>query len=120
MIMKQDLIITVDDFVVERVLPEFQPVVHELRRLVKSYLPDVQEIIWRGIPAYRTQHVFAVISPTKKDITFAFTNGARFEDKFGLLRGVGNVSKHLKFKTLAQIDSNVLNYYIAQALHFDT
>jgi hypothetical protein len=35
----------------------------------------------------------------KKDITFASSRGAKFEDKFGLLQGVGKVSKHSKSMT---------------------
>ena len=35
-----------------------------------------------------------------KDITFAFSKGAKFEDKYDLLQGVGKVSKHVKIKSL--------------------
>jgi hypothetical protein len=63
--------------------------------------------------------MLAVISPTKKDITFAFSRGAEFEDKFGLLKGVGTVSKHVKIKDLKTVNKDALRYYIRQALEFD-
>jgi hypothetical protein len=61
----------------------------------------------------------AVISPTKKDITFAFSRGAQFEDKYSLLKGVGKSSKHIKFKNAGGVNKEVLEYYIKQALEFD-
>ena len=110
---------TVDDFVITKVLPEFYPIVAMIRELMKEYAPEVQEIISYGIPSYRAKRIIAVISPTKKDITFAFSRGADFEDKYGLLKGVGKVSKHVKLKKLADVNQDTLRYYIRQALELD-
>ena len=110
---------TVDDFVRTKVLPEFQPIVAVIRELMKECAPDAKEVISYGIPAYKAKRILAVISPTKKDITFAFSRGAEFEDKYGLLRGVGKVSKHVKIKKLAEVNKDALRYYIQQALEFD-
>ncbi len=110
---------TVDDFVKTKVLPEFQPTVAMIRELMKECAPDAKEIISYGIPAYRAKRILAVISPTKKDITFAFSRGAEFEDKYGLLQGVGKVSKHVKLKKLADANRDALRYYIGQALELD-
>jgi Domain of unknown function (DU1801) len=60
-----------------------------------------------------------VISPTKKDITFSFSKGAEFEDKYGLLQGVGKVSKYVKIKNLKEANKAVLKYCIKQALKLD-
>ena len=112
--------ITVDDFVETKVLPEFQPIVAMIRELMKECAPNAKEVISYGIPAYKAKRILVVISPTKKDITFAFSRGAEFEDKYGLLRGVGKVSKHVKIKNLADANKDALRYYIKQALEFDT
>jgi uncharacterized protein YdhG (YjbR/CyaY superfamily) len=85
---------SVNDFVTTRVLPEFRPIVEKIREVMKECAPDAQEIVSYGIPAYRVNNIIAVISPTKKDITLAFSRGAEFEDKYGLLKGVGQVSKN--------------------------
>jgi hypothetical protein len=111
---------TVDECVQTKVLPEFQPVVEMIRELMREYAPAVEEIMSYGIPAYRARRIIAVISPTQKDITFAFSRGVDMEDKFGLLRGVGKVSKHVKIKTLDQVDKDALRYYVDQALEIDT
>lgn len=90
-----------------------------IRELMKECAPNAKEIISYGIPAYRVRRILAVISPTKKDITFAFSRGAEFEDKYNLLQGVGKVSKHVKIKNLADANHEALRYYIKQALEFD-
>ena len=110
---------TVDDFVRTRVLPEFQPIVARIRELMKECAPDAQEVISYGIPAYRASRILAVISPTKKGITFAFSRGAEFEDKYGLLEGVGKVSKNVRLRHLSDINEAALRYYINQALELD-
>ena len=110
---------TVDDFVKTKVLPEFQPIVAMIRDLMKDCAPNAKEVISYGIPAFRVKRILVVISPTKKDITFAFSRGAEFEDKYDLLRGVGKVSKHVKIKNLADVNKDALRYYTKQALELD-
>lgn len=110
---------TVDEFVQRKVLPEHHAIVAMLRELMHECAPDATELISYGIPAWRGKRVLAVISPTKRDITFAFSRGAEFEDKYGLLRGVGKVSKHVKIKRLEDVDKGALRYYVKQALKLD-
>ena len=109
----------VDEFVKTRVLPELQPVVAMIRELMRETAPAATEEISYGIPVYRGRKIFAVISPTKKDITFSFTHGGEFEDKFDLLRGKGKWARHVKIKNVQNVDKDALRYYIRQALEFD-
>jgi len=110
---------SVDEFVKIKVLPEFHPVVAMIREMMKEYAPEAQELISYGIPSYRVKRIIAVISPTQKDITFAFSRGAEFEDPYSLLKGVGKVSKHVKLKNIDSANREALRYYIGQALEFD-
>jgi len=109
----------VDEFVKSRVLPEFQPVVAMLRDLMRETAPEVKEVISYGIPAYKGRKLLAVINPTKNYITFGFSRGAEFEDHYGLLRGEGHVSKHVRIRNLEEANKDALRYYIQQALKFD-
>jgi hypothetical protein len=111
--------VTVDEFVATKVLPEYRPVVERIRELIREEVPEATEYITYGIPSYRLNKIFAVISPTKKGITLAFSRGADFEDDYGLLEGVGHVSKNVRMKSVEDIDSEALRYYIAQAVEFD-
>jgi len=103
-----------------KVLPEYQDIVSMLRNLMREMAPNITEDISYGIPAFKAKHMVAVISPTKKDITFAFSRGAEFEDKYGLLKGLGKVSKHVKIKSLDTVKKEALKYYIRQALELDS
>lgn len=111
---------TVDEFVRTRVLPEYQEIVAMIRQLMREMAPDAKEAISYGIPTWKGNRIFAVVSPTKKDITFSFSRGAQFQDKYGLLKGVGKSSKHIKIKHIKDVDQDVLRYYVRQALEFDT
>lgn len=82
----------VDEFIQQKVLPQFHPVVALIRQLMREYAPEAQEVTSYGIPSYRIKRIIAVISPTKKDITLSFSKGASFNDPYELLGGVGKVS----------------------------
>jgi hypothetical protein len=110
---------TVDAFVKTKVLPEYRPIVEALRKLMRECAPDATESIRYGIPSYTRKRILAVISPTKKGITFAFSRGAEFEDRYGLLEGVGKVSKNVRMKDLKEVRKPALRYYVKQAIAFD-
>lgn len=113
-------IMTVDEFVKARVLPEYHGIVKILRELMRDSAPNAKEMMSYGIPAYKGERILAVISPTKKGITFAFSRGAEFEDKYGLLEGVGKVSKNVRMSDVKDVNKTALRYYIKQALECDS
>ena len=110
---------TVEEFIQLKVQPEHREIVQMLRDLMRESAPNAKEVITYGILAWKGNLMLAVISPTKKDITFAFSRGAEFKDKYGLLQGVGKVSKHVKIKNLKDAHKAALRYYIKQALRLD-
>ena len=112
-------IATVDEFIQARVAPDLRPIVQRLRVLLAELAPSAHEEISYGVPVWRVRLIIAVISPTKKDITLAFSHGASFEDKYKLLTGVGKKSKNLKFKDVSEINKTQLRYYVKQALAFE-
>jgi hypothetical protein len=112
-------ITTVDEFIQYKVQPEHRDIVEMLRKLMHEVAPNAKEIITYGILAWRGNLILAVVSPTKKDITFSFSRGAEFEDKYHLLNGVGKVSKFVKIKNLKEVNKTALKYYIKQALKLD-
>jgi hypothetical protein len=110
---------SIDEFVQTRVAPEYRDIVAALRALMRECAPQAREVISYGIPAFRANRILAVISPTKKGITFAFARGAEFEDRYGLLEGVGKVSKNVRIRSLQDLNPDALRYYIQQALELD-
>lgn len=110
---------TVDEFVERNVVPEFRPIVAAIRTLMRECAPDAQEVISYSMPAYKGKKLFAWISPTKKDITLGFSRGTEMKDKYGLLGGVGKVSRHVKMKNLGEVNKAALRYYMKEAVKLD-
>jgi hypothetical protein len=109
----------VDEFVINKVLPDHHDIVVMIRDLMREMAPDAIETISYGIPVWRGKRIFAYFSPNKKGITFSFSRGAQFEDKYGLLKGVGKSSRHIKINNLIALNMDALRYYINQALDLD-
>ena len=86
---------------------------------MKASAPKAKEVISYGLPMYIQKGTLAWISPSKTGITFGFTYGAAFEDRYGLLRGVGKHAKHVRMKNLGEVSKPTLRYYINQALKLD-
>jgi hypothetical protein len=78
-----------------------------------------RSLVSYGMPVFKARKIFAWISPSKKDITFGFSWGTRFEDKFDLLRGKSAASRHIKIKCADSVDRDVLRYHIEQAVALD-
>jgi len=110
----------VDDFVKQRILPEYQDIVAMIRKLMRETAPHAKEVISYGVPAWKGNRMLAFLSASKKEITVYFWRGGKFENKYGLLQGPGQVSRRLKFRKLQDVKKGVLRYYIKQALKFDT
>jgi hypothetical protein len=110
----------VDEFVEQKVLPEFHDIVAMLRKLMQDLAPDATEQIYYGLPMWNGRTApLAWISPTKRDITFGFTFGVEFDDRYGLLKGKGKNARHLKIKKLDGANQEALRYYIQQAVKRD-
>ena len=110
---------SVDAFIEARVRPEYRDIVAMLRATMRKQAPRSEEVLTYGILGFKRRRIFAVISPTKKGITLAFSRGAQFEDKYGLLEGVGKVSKNIRLSDVNGIARPALHYYIKQALRLD-
>lgn len=95
---------TVDEFVKQKVLPEYRDIVALLRSMMRECAADAREVVSYGVPIYKKRRTLAVISPTKKGITFALSKGADFEDKYGLIEGEGKVSKNVRMKDLKEVN----------------
>jgi Uncharacterized conserved protein len=116
---------TIEAFMEEKVLPEYRPVVQAFRDLIKRVAPEVTESMRGGtekyysVPVYRLKRDIIVISPTKKGINFAFSKGAQFTDKYGLLKGAGKTNRNVFVKSIDDFNEEALADYIRQAVAID-
>ena len=111
---------TVDEFIETRVLPEYRDIVSMIRRAMREHAPESEEVLTYGILGFRNRRIIALISPTKKGITFNFTDGGGFEDPYGLLEGVGHKTRNVRWSTLEQFDVDAMRSYLRQAVAADS
>lgn len=115
----------IEDFFAEKVHPDYKIIVEKFRKLIRTQFPDIKEEMrggtdkYYGIPVYRVTKIIISLSPTKKGITFSFTEGKRFKDKYSLLEGEGNRSLNLRISKESDYSEEILKYYIEQAVRFD-
>lgn len=113
-------------FIESKVLLEYQSIVAKFRAFIKNEFPDLKEEMrggtekYYGVPVYRYNRIIITLSPTKKGITFSFTDGKKFQDKYSLLEGEGNKSLNLRLSKLEDYKDEILRYYIKQAIAFDS
>ena len=110
---------TVDQFLAAKTLPELVPLVDTLRAFMRDCVPSVREGFAYGMPVWQARRIVGYIIPTQKDIIFGFPHGATFEDRYGLLRGRGKSARHIKLRQPADVDREMLLYYVNQALAVD-
>ncbi len=117
--------LTVEQYIDQKVLPKYQPLVVAFRQLITNNFPELTEDMrggteaYPGVPIYRLNRIVITISPTKQGITFAFSKGAQFEDKYNLLEGLGNTAKNIRLSSLNDFDPDIMSYYIKQAIDWD-
>jgi hypothetical protein len=117
---------TIKKFIELKVLSEYQPIIYKFRRLIKNEYPELKEEMrggtekYHGVPVYRYHRIILTLSPTKKGITFSFTDGKKFEDKYSLLEGKGNKTLNLRISKLEDYNDDLFKYYLNQALKIDS
>jgi len=115
----------IDEFIEAKVLVVYRPIIAKFRTLIQREFPNLKEEMrggtekYPGVPVYRHNKIVVTISPTKKGITFSFSEGKKFEDTYGLLEGVGNKTLNLRLTKVEEYDDDILRYYILQAIEHD-
>ncbi|MDG3584182.1 DUF1801 domain-containing protein [Galbibacter pacificus] len=115
----------IEQFIDAKIKHEFEPIFLKFRTLIKEKFPTLQEAMrggtekYYGVPVYRQNKIIISVSPTQKGITFSFAEGKQFEDKYGLLEGVGNKTLNLRITSLTDYSEEVLEYYIRQGIQID-
>ena len=115
----------IEEFITAKIKPEFIPIFSNFRTLIAKEFPDLQEEMrggtynYYGVPVYRLNRIIISVSPTKKGITFSFSEGKQFEDKYGLLEGVGNKALNLRISSLSDYFPEIFEYYIRQGIEIE-
>ena len=100
--------------------PEGQiELLESLRILVHASVEGTTEAIKWGFPVFGKTKDFAYLRHSKKHVTFGFYNIDKIDDPNNLLEGSGNTLRHIKIKSSADIDKNLLTKWL-QAISVDS
>jgi hypothetical protein len=96
--------------------PELRKVVRGLRSFVKKCVPGTKETVnaWR-IPTFEKKDPFCFFMVGKNHVTFGFHDGTSLEDPEGLLEGTGKNLRHVKLRTLGDLERKSLKNLVKAA-----
>lgn len=99
----------------DAILAKFDPSVRDIakatRKRIMEVLPETVEVPWtvQKIAGYgtgpkkMTEH-FCWIQPNKAHVNLGFNYGAELPDPEGLLEGTGKLFRHIKIKSIADLE----------------
>ena len=108
-----------DEFIQEKIPPQFHDLVELLRDLMRESAPQATEKVGYGMLMWSGRWPLAWITPGKEGVSFGFRAGAYFGDPFGLLKGTGKHARNVKLKGPADVNREALRHYVRQALEHD-
>ena len=96
--------------------PELRKVVGGLRSFVKKCVPGTKETVnsW-GIPTFERKDPFCFFMVGKKHVTFGFHSGTSLDDPEGLLEGTGKNIRHVKLRTVEDVEQKGLKNLVQAA-----
>jgi hypothetical protein len=100
--------------------PALQKVVQGVRNLVKAAVPGTKITVnsW-GIPTFETKDPFCFYMVGKNHVTFGFHYGTSLDDPEGLLEGTGKNLRHVKLRTVEDLEKKGLKELVLNAARLE-
>ena len=112
---------TVDDMMAQA-HPTMQAIVRRLRLLIAEIYPGVTEVVWGlqrivgyGVGPKKMSEQFCYIAPQKNYVNLGFYYGADLEDPMNLLEGTGKQLRHVKIRSINEVENPALRALVQQA-----
>jgi hypothetical protein len=106
---------TVDNFAAA-LPPEQQEIIKTLRAIIKEVVPKADEAIKWAQPVFSSDGPMIFIRAAKAHVTLGFWRGAELTDPKGLLEGDGSRMKHIKIKSVKDVNKTQITAWIKQAM----
>lgn len=87
---------------------EQRAILELLRQLMREAVPEAKEEFKWSRPVYRLRQDFAYFKTAKAHVTLGFNKASLLDDPGGLLEGTGKDMRHLKLRTIADVDRPLL------------
>ena len=101
--------------------PQVVETVHALCELVRESCPDATETVqlgWKSVSYSRggvMKGSICAIGPHKDWVNMQFLQGTSLEDPGGILEGSGKTMRHVKVRSVEEMDSEALSALVRQA-----
>ena len=101
--------------------PEVQEVVGKLRALMRGMLPDTEltdrrPLIFAYGRSRRMRDLLFAVIPHSAHVNLQFADGARLPDPEHLLEGTGKRIRHVKMRTLTDVDRHAVRALVEAQL----
>jgi len=94
---------------------EFADIFKKIRTILLSY-PQIKELKNAKQTSYSDEYGVIVMMRTKgNSFVVAFGKGSKLQEKYPILEGEGKIVRHLYFKTLADVDEDLLHEMIEES-----
>lgn len=90
----------VDDYVEKQKSPQ-KEICAKLRRIILETFPDIKEEMKLGVPWYEDKYYIVAL---KDHVNLGFSLKGLSEKEIGLFEGGGKTMKHIKVRSLDEID----------------
>lgn len=94
---------------------QFQ-ILQALRGVIFEQHPDTQERMMYGGILFTLAEDFGGIFAYKNHVSFEFSTGYQMEDPHKVLDGKGKFRRHLKIRSLQDIDVKQVGYFVKQVV----
>jgi hypothetical protein len=100
--------------------PALQKLVRALRSFVKAAVPGTKITVnsW-GIPTFEAKDPFCFYMVGKNHVTFGFHYGTSLDDPESLLEGTGKNLRHVKLRTLEDLEKKGLKELVLAATRLE-
>ncbi len=113
------------DEVIAKAEPDVQALALAARELLADVMPGITEVPWArqriagyGVgPKKMSQH-FCYLAPFRRHLNFGFMYGAHLPDPENLLEGSGADLRHVKIRSLADLEQPALRQLVEEASRY--
>ena len=99
--------------------PAVRQICVELRRIVLHGDPDLTESIKWGNPTYEKKGKICYLATTGDYANLGFFNVAALKDPQGQIEGTGKKMRHIKVRSLGDIDAKQFAAWVTEAVAID-
>ncbi len=93
-------------------------IIEKCRKIVFALTPYISErIIYGGIMFSKKGMDFGGVFASKNHVSFEFTNGFELKDNQELLEGKGKYRRHLKLKSIDDVNKKQVEFFVGQSLN---